>query len=134
MGAINQTATYTEPVKATLRVRLANGREWDATDEDLRKFGLDSRLDCYMRFDDALRKTLHDAGLLGTRGDITDAALNAVRYLAEIAIGHPDLLNHPEHEGWKDVVAIEKTLQQAWGGTEPPEDAAVAPETAPQEA
>jgi hypothetical protein len=126
MGNISDAkdVTYDVPVKATLRVRLSNGREWDATDEDLRKFGLDSRLDCYMRFDDALRKTLFDAGLLGTRGDITESALNTVRYLAEIAINHPDLLDHPEHEGWREVVTIEQTLRAAWGGTEPPEPAA----------
>jgi hypothetical protein len=116
------TATYDQPVPAKLVVRLSNGQEWDATEADLHRFRLDSPHECYMRFDDALRKILDNAGLLGDRGDITTAALNAVRYLVETAVVYPDLLDHADHHGWVEVVAVEQAIRQAWGGTEPPEE------------
>ena len=102
-------ATYDRPVKATLHVHLDNGETFQATAADLAKFGLVDSLDAYMRFDEALGKALRSAGLIG--GDITDAALNPVRYLVETAIRNPELLDHPEHNGWRSVAAIERVLQ-----------------------
>lgn len=106
MGAVT---SYDRPVKASLHVHLENGETWEATPEDLERFGLTRKLDAYMRFNDALSRILRDHDLLS--GDLTDAELNPVRYLAEIAIGHPDLLDHEEHESWRNVADLERRLQ-----------------------
>lgn len=108
-------ATYERPVKATLHVHLDNGDSWPATEADLERFRLTDTLDAYIRFDRALDRALRVGGVLS--GDLTNAELNPVRYLAEIAIGHPDLLDHPEHEEeWRAVAELERRLQQS-GGT-----------------
>ena len=39
MGPMTTTPTYERPVSATMIVRLANGEEFEATDEDFAKFG-----------------------------------------------------------------------------------------------
>lgn len=105
-------AEYSRPIKATLHVHLATGESWEATPEDLAKFGLDKVHDAYFRFDQALGKLLGDAGLIERR-DVTRARLNIVRYLAETAIVMPDLLDHPDHvEDWARIVEIERILQQ----------------------
>jgi hypothetical protein len=102
--------TYDRPVKATLLVRLDNGEEWEPKPEDLAKFNLVDRHEAYMTFDDHLRRILHDAGLIGR--DITDAQLNPVRYLVELAVVCPDLLNHPDTaETDAEVVALERALE-----------------------
>lgn len=102
-------AQFSRPVRATLHVHLDNGEEWEAKPEDLAKFNLVDRHDAYMAFDDALRQILRDAGLID--GDITDAELNMVRYLVELAITSPDLLWHSGNEGWRSVAEIERALQ-----------------------
>jgi hypothetical protein len=102
-------ATYQRPVEATLVVRAADGDSWAATEADLGKFNLVGRSDAYMVFDDALSQVLREAHLIDR--DITEAALNPVRYLVETAIAHPELLNNPGHRGWRDVAQIERTLQ-----------------------
>lgn len=102
-------ATYDRPIKATLHVHLDNGESWEATPEDLERFRLVNRHNAYITFDDALSKALRDPGLIGR--DVTDAQLNPVRYLVETAIVHPDLLDHPDHEGWRDVAELERRLQ-----------------------
>lgn len=104
-------ASYDRPVKATLHVHLDNGEQWPVTPADLEHFGLVDSLEAYMRFEDALSKVLHDAGLIGR--DLTDAQLNPVRYLVETAIRNPHLLNHREHGGWSSVADLERALQHA---------------------
>lgn len=103
--------TYERPVEATLHVHLANGENWPVTDADLAKFGLVRRLDAYVAFDERLRNVLYGAGLLPT-GDVTDSELNPLRYLVETAVAHPDLLDHPEHDGWAAITTIERVLQR----------------------
>lgn len=49
------TATYDRPTEATLMVRLANGEEWEATHDDLLKFGVAPRTDVYNRFRSVLQ-------------------------------------------------------------------------------
>lgn len=103
--------TYDRPVEATLIVRLANGDEWKAKDEDLERFGYAQRLGAYIAFQRHLTRILTDAGLIA--GDLTKARLNPLRYLAELAIMHPELLEHPETaETDAEVVEIERTLEQ----------------------
>lgn len=40
---MSHTATFERPVAATLIVRTEHGEEWEASDDDLRKFGLIAR-------------------------------------------------------------------------------------------
>lgn len=102
--------SYDQPVEATLQVKLANGSAWDATAEDMERFGYVKRLDAYVAFDDHLSKVLLDAGLI--RREITEARINALRFIAELAICHPDLLAHPEtRETDAEIVEIERHLQ-----------------------
>jgi hypothetical protein len=104
---------YQRPVKATLHVHLENGEQWEVGPDDLAKFNLVDRHTAYMTFDDVLSHVLREAGLIGR--DVTDARLNPLRYLVETAIAHPDLLDHPEHEGWREVAELERTLQRVEG-------------------
>jgi hypothetical protein len=106
------TADYDRPVKATLFVHLASGEKFPATAADLEKFGLIKALDAYARFDDALTKILDDAGML-PGGDLTNAALNPLRYLVEMAVRMPKLLEHPDMAStFRNVVAIERLLNE----------------------
>jgi hypothetical protein len=101
---------YERPVEATLHVHLANGEAWEATDKDWERFGLVQKHQAYMRFEKAWEKAIRDAGLV--KGDITNAKTNPLRYLVESAIFYPDLMDHSSHEGWGDVVEIERVLKQ----------------------
>lgn len=104
--------TFNRPVRGTLHVHLANGEKWEATAEDLDNFGLVKRHDAYMTFDDHLRKVLHTAGLIGR--EVTEAHVNPLRYLVEIAICHPHLLAHQElRETDLDIVKLERALAEA---------------------
>lgn len=103
--------SYQRPVKATLIVRLENGEEWPAEEKDLKEFGLERWGAVYHRFDTYMRTTLTKAGLID--GDITDAHLNSLRYLVEVAANYPDLLTHPEMEPYHQaLVRVERSLQQ----------------------
>ncbi len=106
--------TYERPIKATLYVHLDNGDQFEAGPDDLAKFGYVDRLDAYMRIDDRLADTLIAAGLIERRKDIVRAKLNPLRYLAETAVCHPALLDHPEMAGtYAEIVAIEQALRAA---------------------
>lgn len=107
------TATYERPIEATLHVHLATGEQLPATEEDLARFGLVKRLDANVAFDDLLTKTLTEGGVLPS-GDLTRAALNPLRYLVEMVLCHPRLLEHPDmRETFDEIVQIERTLQRA---------------------
>lgn len=104
-------ADFMRPVSGTLMVMLPGGEMWEATDEDLRKFGLAKWTQAYHHFDDHLTKVLAEAGLLNDRHDLTKAALNPLRYLAEVSACYPDLLTHPEMSSTnEDIVKIEEAL------------------------
>lgn len=107
------SVSYDRPVTAKLVVQLANGETFEPTAEDLAKFGLVRRLDAYMAFNDHLAKVLIQAGLLDREKDTTEARVNPLRYIAEVAINYADLLAHPDMERVNArIVAIEKTLRQ----------------------
>lgn len=107
-------ATYDRPTKAQLRVHLADGESWEATPADLDKFGYVDRAQTYLRVTRHLQKLLADAGLLPS-GDIVDAHLNPLRYLVELAVCHPDLLDHPEAVEYftAQIPRIERVLAAA---------------------
>ncbi len=76
----------------------------------MRRFGYVHRNDAYMAFNDHLHTVLTDAGLVGR--DLTDAWLNPVRYIAEVAINYPELLTHRDMaEVNARIVEIERHLQ-----------------------
>lgn len=103
--------SFSREIPATLHVHLANGETFEAKPEDVAKFGYVQKLDAYMTFDDHLRKLLLQEGLI--EREITEAQLNPVRYIAELAINHPDLLNHPEvRETDAEIVELERSLQE----------------------
>lgn len=105
---------YSRPVEAKLYVHLANGEKFEATKDDLANFGYVDRLDTYIRFSDHLAQALVAAGLIERHKHLTRAKLNPLRYLAETAICHPELLTHPEFaETDADIVAIEQALRAA---------------------
>lgn len=104
--------TYDRPVGAALHVHLTNGETWEATDQDLVKFGLVNQLDAYMRFRDRLAGILRDAGLIDRAMQLTGCELNPLRHLAELAIAMPDLLDHPDNtESWQEVADLERRLR-----------------------
>jgi hypothetical protein len=104
--------SYNRPVEAKLVVQLTNGEIFDATQADFANFGLVKKLDAYMEFNRHLTKVLHEAGLLEEREDLTDSKLNPLRYLVELAVVMPELLEHPETaENDANVVKLEKMLR-----------------------
>lgn len=111
--------TYDRPVKATLVVRLdnADGEEWEATPEDLAKFGYVDRQEAYFLFRKHYAEALCAAGLSGDDApdgyrDVAYAETSPLRHLVDTAILMPELLDHPEHEGWKAIADIEQRLRE----------------------
>lgn len=109
------TATFNRPVAGRLVVMLDNGDSWDATPDDLMKFRLADPYEGYRRFNNKLVEVMANAGLLGGGDDATDLALNPMRYFVELSImySNNELLDHPEHDMWKDLVHMEKALREA---------------------
>lgn len=105
MAETPRRATYERPVTARLRVVPDIGEPWDATPEDLVRFGLVDRLDAYARFDSWLRSVL---GI----DDSTESALNIIRRAVECAImdyGHiPGSLGDSAEEDEKDLKIIRR--------------------------
>jgi hypothetical protein len=102
--------TYERPVEAKLVVRLANGEEWEATADDLAKFGYAERYASHYRFRLALIRILESAGL-------TPDAISPIRYLSEVATGTPELLDHDDFAATRaETVAIETLLRRAGVG------------------
>jgi hypothetical protein len=104
-------ATYDRPINARLIVRLDNGDEWEADEEDLQKFGFLNGHNAYIRWERHISGLLREAGLLGN-GDITDTEINAFRYITELILCYPeDFLSHADGEINKEVVDIERNLR-----------------------
>jgi hypothetical protein len=113
---MNDKVSYDRPVEAKLYVHLDNGEQFEAGPEDLKRFRLVRDLDAYMVFETKLREVLSEAGLI--ERDTTEACLNPLRYLVETALCYPELLDHPEHEGWKAIAELEQVLQGARSASE----------------
>ena len=90
------TVSYERPVEATLMVKLSNGEMFEASGEDLSKFGYIKKLDAYMNFNNHVDKVLREAGLLEDREDLTDTPITSLRYIVELACNYPELLDDPE--------------------------------------
>lgn len=101
--------TYDRPVTGDLVVRLANGEQWEATPEDLERFGLIRALDAYALVDKKLCQALD-----GLVDDITDAELNPLRYLVEVCLCYP---RHFEEFGaeMERLVAEVRQLEERLG-------------------
>jgi hypothetical protein len=107
------TANYQVEVKGSLWVHLENGDSFEAGPDDFRKFRLVEKSAAYMAFHDHLYKIFNAAGLTDREKRITDARLNPIRYLVELAINYPELLDHPDNANiWTEVVAIERFLRE----------------------
>jgi len=103
--------TYDQPMAAELQVRLASGKTWKASSEDLKKFGFVDALETYMFFVKRLTAVLEEADLLPT-GDITDAELNPIRYLVEVALNYQNIIGDSDMaETYEDIAEIERTLK-----------------------
>lgn len=109
---MNRNVTYDRPVKAKLMVSLNDGDEmWEATAEDLAKFGLFYGYDAYKVWHDWMVDLLDKGGLLPDR-DLTDAMINPIRYTVELAMTYPELLYHPDQTDIRSRIrAIESLLQ-----------------------
>lgn len=111
MGDGKLTATFQLPTKATLRVVPEVGEPWDATAEDLRRFGLTQKSAAYARFHDWFCETL------GIK-DATGASLNVIRYAVECAIMGYDHMpgsggDDPEEDA--EDVRIVRSIEAAAG-------------------
>jgi hypothetical protein len=106
-------ANFDRPIEGTLHVVLTNGDSWEAGPDDLRKFGLVTAHEAYSIWDKHVTDVLSKASLL-ERGDLTRSAINPIRYMVEVAICYPDLLEHPEMSTTdEDLVTIESALRAA---------------------
>lgn len=75
--------TYMRPVNANLHVHLDNGETFEASADDLSKFGYVRKGDVYTTWETRFREAIGE--------DVTDSPLNPLRYILEISIYHPDL-------------------------------------------
>lgn len=105
--------TYDRPIPGKLMVVLENGESWEAGPSDILKFGYVHRLDTYMRFRTKLYWVLQEGGVLPEGADLTDAALNPLRYLVELAVCSPEVLEMEETKQslFPELVELERTLQ-----------------------
>ncbi len=107
---MNRNVTYHRPVKAKVRVDLDNDEDpWEATPQDLAKFGLFYGYDAYMIWHDWIVDLLDKGGLLPDR-DLTEAMINAIRYTVELAMTYPELLQHPDQEGIRSQIRMIETI------------------------
>lgn len=102
--------TYDRPIQARLQVHLENGESWEATPEDLEKFGYADHRGTYARFANALWDVLHARDLIDR--DITEAMLNPVRYLVEAVVAYPETLGLVDPEDHAEIAVIEEFLQE----------------------
>lgn len=84
--------TYERPMRASLIVRLENGDEWEASAQDLDRFGYGRRLSIYTRTAQMLAEGLG----LSHFDELTDHPRpNLVRYLIECGVMY-------RHSPWAD--------------------------------
>lgn len=114
--------TYDRPVRAQLIVRLENGDEWEATDDDFAKFGLGNRLKLYSKTIAVLTEGLGlEPGTDLTRHE--PQGPNLVRYLIECALMYDHTPWADEHgQPWPEDDEVEgpgfrERLQAALRGT-----------------
>lgn len=89
------TASYQRPCQATLIVRTEDGEEWEATEEDLRRFKLAKPSDLYRRAIDLLCEAAECSERDLGRVESLEA-LNDVRYTIECALLY-------DHSPWADA-------------------------------
>lgn len=75
--------TYDRPVKAALVVRLDNGDEWEATAEDIERFGYREKM--------AITRSLMDYERVHLGAELVNTGLNPVRYLYECLVNYDHL-------------------------------------------
>jgi hypothetical protein len=78
-----ESAEFEVKVPAKLIVRPEYGEEWEATEEDLARFGFKDPLAAYSRFVEAFKRALGVDDLSGQR---TPDAVSTMRYLVECAL------------------------------------------------
>lgn len=106
------TGIYQVPATGTLMVAIehADGIR-EATEADLALMGYVPRGAAYQHARDFITAALEEAGDL-LPDDFTDAQLNPLRYLFELAATNPELLNHVDvgDDLAMDIRAIERAL------------------------
>lgn len=103
--------TYLRETTAKLIVRVEGGEEWDATDDDIRKFGRDIIEKGFYDFRDAVQQILGDNGLdLGHKDD--NAILDPIVELAATIIYHGfDWRTHLSTRDKRVIAALEHALR-----------------------
>lgn len=106
--------TYDRPVPATLQVRLGNGDTFEASPEDLKKFGYLKRDDVFSDMYHRLIDMFVEAGLMGEgdRRDMTDLEISPLYNFFSYVLNHPTLIDHWENEGMPvEITNLERRLR-----------------------
>ena len=102
------------PVEAKLVVRAtATEEEWNATHDDLRKFGYRLSHDAYRAWSQFVQDALIEHGL--EAGDLVKTKLNTIRYVFELASSIPEILDERTEEMDElraEVAQIERILRE----------------------
>jgi hypothetical protein len=99
-------ADFEVSVPARLVVECDTGERWNARSSDLLKFGFVDRLTTY----GLIRRAL----IVALNGDPTESPLNPLRYLVELAIFQPELLDEDEiGDTLRDIAALDRVLRDA---------------------
>jgi len=102
LGMAKMNASYDRPVTATLIVRTEHGEEWEASAEDLRKFGAVPADTVYHRFVDWVDQALATAGV---NMSVNESPLNPLRYALECAAYYDHLPDQETADEVADLVA-----------------------------
>lgn len=105
--------TYDRPVEAKLHVHLANGETFEATEEDLKRFGyVDSQATFSLMYH-RLISTFQEAGLIDHNySDVSNFHIAPLITFFTNALRYPDLLDHWENEAmYVEMANVERRLR-----------------------
>lgn len=108
----SNAVTYSEPIPAKLLVRTESGREWEATPEDIARWGYVSQRVAYDRFSDWLYAVLRRGGAADVSVDETP--VNCIRYAVECAIFYDHMPDVDSATNEEDLADNQDTMDEAF--------------------
>lgn len=108
--------TYSREINAKLHVHLENGETFEATPQDLTKFGYVSRSKAHSMVYDRLLSIMQDAELFDSDNyrDISDLEIAPIYSLVTTILMYPHLINHEDNKAtFARIAEIERILRES---------------------